>query len=93
MGVDRQITRTYCAEPGCDGAGFYSARCMSQGHQTVDVVYVPCDDAAVQRATEAVYELSRGQSWPGLLDGIKVDHVGIRNVAEAVLRAAGGQDA
>jgi hypothetical protein len=54
---------------------------------------VPCDDAAVQRATKALYELGQGRDWPGVLDGIVVSHVGLKNVAEAVLRAAGGHDA
>jgi hypothetical protein len=57
--------------------------------ESLPVAVVPCDDAAAERAAQALYELGRGQSWPGVLHGIEVNHVGLRIVAEVVLRAAG----
>jgi hypothetical protein len=75
-----------CPEHGLHGA---RSECFICGGAVEQVPMVPCDDAAVERAAEALYELSRGQAWPGVIDGIAVSHVGVKTVAEAVLRAAG----
>jgi len=56
---------------------------------TEPVPVVPCDDAAIERGSQALYEMGRGKDWPGVLNGLPVSHVGTREVARAVLRAAG----
>jgi hypothetical protein len=55
----------------------------------VRVPVVPCDDAAVDRATLALYERLNPPGSPRAIFGI----TWYRETAEAVLRAAGGQDA
>jgi hypothetical protein len=47
-GVPHSVTKVYCAAPDCDGEGFYSARCHSEGHPTAEVKYV-----AVEHLREA----------------------------------------
>jgi hypothetical protein len=78
----------------CGQRAHYQNRCPKDRRRVwtemVEVPVVPCDDAAVERAMLELYELGRGQKWPGVLEGgIAVSHVGIEIVVKAVLRAAG----
>ena len=45
-------------------------------------------DKAVEAASLALYELGRGEDWPGTIDGLRVRHVGTLLVAQVVLDAA-----
>lgn len=57
----------------------------------VEGPFVPVpDEAAIERGCEALYELSRGQEWPGRISDVDVRHVGLITVVDAVLRAALG---
>jgi hypothetical protein len=44
--------------------------------------------AMIERGSQAIYEMTRGAAIPGVVDGVEARHVGARNLAEAVLRAA-----
>jgi hypothetical protein len=50
------------------------------------------DDDMIERGAEAIYEMTRGAELPGVLNGVRVSHVGGRQLAEAVLRASLGED-
>jgi hypothetical protein len=45
-------------------------------------------DEMIDAGGRALYEMSKGQDWPGYVHGLKCRHVGTRAVSEAVLRAA-----
>jgi hypothetical protein len=50
------------------------------------------DDDMIERGAAAIYEMTRGAQLPGVLNGVRVSHVGGRQLAEAVLRASLGED-
>lgn len=56
MSVADPITRTFCAEPGCDDVkDVFSAYCQSEGHQQRVVEYVPAEQIAkAVRALERI---------------------------------------
>jgi hypothetical protein len=76
MGVEGFVSIACCPDHGLHGS---RERCFVCGGDVEQIPMVPCDDAAVRRGAKAVEELLEGAaSWV--------------EIAEAVLRAAGGQD-
>jgi hypothetical protein len=49
---------------------------------------VKITDDMIEAGAQALYEMSKGEAWPGVVNGLKCRHVGTRAVSEAVLRAA-----
>lgn len=82
-------TITVCPKCGThDGSGYCMEGPCADAPRCVDVPAVPCNPAAVERAAEAAARFD-GSLWN---DPTDEDAAWYRELAEAVLRAAGSED-